>query len=300
MKAVQFREYGDPDVLEVVEASEPHAQDGEIRIRVRAAGVNGIDWKIRAGYMQEHMPLALPAVTGIDASGIVDEVGDGVTDLDIGDAVFGSGSATFAEYAVLRSWVRKPHSLSFTEAAGFPVPVETAIRILDQVGVQPGQTLLISGAAGGVGSAAVQIATDRGITVIGTAGPNNQDYLASLGATPTTYGPGLLDRVRELAPQGVDAALDVAGSGIIPELIELCGDPVKIVSIADFTASDHGAQVSATPSDPSAAFTQAARLSEQGRLTIPVQQTYDLAHAADAHAVSAAGHVTGRLVVTVS
>jgi NADPH:quinone reductase-like Zn-dependent oxidoreductase len=300
MKAAQYREFGGPEVLEVVEVSEPHAASGQVRIKVHAAGVNGIDWKLRAGYLQQQMPLALPAGTGRDASGIVDEIGDGVSDVEIGDAVFGSGSATYAEYAVLESWARKPDSLSFEEAAGLPVPAETAIRIIDQIGVQPGQTLLISGAAGGVGSAAIQIAKDRGIEVIGTASPGNQDYLTSLGATPTTYGPGLIDRVRELAPGGIDAALDVAGSGVIPELIELTGDPSKVVSIADFTAPDYGAQVSVTPADQAAAFTEAARLAEQGRLFIPVQQTYTLDHAADAHTASAEGHVTGRLIVTLS
>ena len=151
-----------------------------------------------------------------------------------------------------------------------------------------------------VGSAAVQIAKDRGITVIGTAGRGNQDYLTALGATPTTYGPGLVDRVRELAPHGIDAALDVAGSGVIPELIELTADPTKVVSIADFAAPDYGAQVSAAPGDYTAALTEAARLAEQGRLSIPVQQTYPLDNVAEAHAASAEGHVRGRLIVTIT
>jgi NADPH:quinone reductase-like Zn-dependent oxidoreductase len=300
MKAVQFTTFGGPEVLQVVEVDEPHAGDGQVRIKVRAAGVNGIDWKIRAGHLQEQMPLDLPAGTGMDASGIVDEVGDGARGVEVGDAVFGSGTATLAEYAVLDSWARKPASLSFEEAAGFPVPVETAIRIIDQVGVQPGQILLISGATGGVGSAAVQIAKDRGIKVIGTASEKNQDYLASLGAAPTTYGRGLIDRVRTLAPAGVDAALDIAGSGVIPELVELTGDPAKVVSIADFTAPEHGAQVSAEPGDHAAAFAEAARLAEQGVLTLPVQQIYPFDQTAEAHIASADGHVTGRLIVTVS
>ena len=300
MKAVQFAQYGGPEVLAVVDVDEPHAEAGQVRIVVKAAGVNAIDGKIRAGYMQEMIPLTLPAGTGIDASGVVDEVGTGVTDVAVGDAVFGSGSATFAEHAVLTSWAAKPAELSFAEAAGYPVPVETAIRILDQVGVEPGQTLLVSGAAGGVGSAVVQVARARGITVIGTASEANQAYLRSLGAVATTYGDGLVDRVRELAPNGIDAALDIAGSGVIAELIELTGQPAKVLSIADFSAPELGAQVSSTTTNAPAAFAEAARLFSAGALTLPVDQTFTLDTAGDAQAASAAGHVAGRLVVTVS
>lgn len=299
MKAAQYEEYGDPDVLKLVELGEPHAGSGEIRIAVRAAGVNGIDWKIRAGYMREMMPVSLPAGSGFDAAGIVDEVGDGVTDIAIGDAVFGTGSNTYAEHAVLANWALKPDGLSFEEAAGYPVAVETAQRILDVVGVEADQTVLISGAAGGVGSAAVQFARARGATVIGTASQANQRYLEDLGATPTTYGEGLVERVRALAPDGVDAALDLAGSGVIPELIELTGDPSKVVSIADFTAGDHGAQVSATPVNRSAAFAEAARHFEAGRLHIPVASTFTLDEAATAHRASQAGHIAGRTVIVI-
>jgi len=184
MKAVQFAEYGGPEVLQVVEIDEPHAGQGQVRIAVRAVGVNGLDWKIRDGFMREQMPLSLPSGSGVDAAGVVDEVGAGVSDVAVGDAVFGSGSATLAEYAVLSSWAKKPAGLSFEEAAGYPIPVETAIRILDQVGVQPGDTLLVSGAAGGVGSAVLQIARQRGINVIATASERNQDSSARSARSP--------------------------------------------------------------------------------------------------------------------
>ncbi len=300
MKAVRFSEYGGPEVLEVVEVEEPRAGAAEVRIEVRAAGVNGIDWKLRAGYMREQLPLSLPAGTGMDAAGVVDEVGETVSDVEVGTAVFGTGRATLAEYAVLTSWAAIPEGLSFAEAAGYPIPVETAIRILDQVGVRSGETLLISGAAGGVGSAVVQMARDRGITVIGTASDRNQDYLRSLGATPTTYGDGLADRVRDLAPDGVDAALDIAGSGIIPELIELTGEPSKVLSIADFSAPEHGAQISSQNTNPSAAFREAARLFSEGAFHLPVESTFALSDAADAQAASQAGHAAGRFIVAVS
>jgi len=300
MKAIQFAEYGGPEVLELVDVEEPHAGPSQVRIAVRAAGVNGIDWKIRSGFMKDQTPIPLPSGTGVDAAGVVDEVGAGVTGVAVGDAVFGSGSATLAEYAVLANWAVKPDGLSFEEAAGFPVPVETSIRILDLVGVLAGQTLLVSGASGGVGSATVQIARDRGITVIGTASERNHEYLRSLGAVPTTYGDGLVERVGALAPDGIDAALDIAGSGVIPELIELTGDPSKVLSIADFSAPSHGAQVSSSGPNAGAAFAQAARMFTAGKLSIPVEKTFPLDAAARAQAESAAGHAAGRIVVTVA
>ncbi len=300
MKAVQFAKYGGPDVLQLVEVDEPHAGQGQVRIKVRAAGVNGLDWKIREGYMREAMPLTLPAGTGMEAAGVVDEVGEGVTEVEVGDAVFGYGSATLAEVAVLSSWAKKPAELPFEEAAGYPAAVETALRILAQVGVQLGETLLVSGASGGVGSAVVQFARERGIKVIGTASERNHDYLQKLGAVPTTYGPGLLERVRALAPDGVDAALDIAGSGVIPELIELTGEPAKVLSIADFSAPEYGAQVSDTFSNAADAFAEAARLFSEGAFQLPVEKTFPLEQAGEAQAENAAGHTVGKLVVTVS
>jgi NADPH:quinone reductase-like Zn-dependent oxidoreductase len=299
MKATQYEDYGDPDVLKLVEVDEPHAGPGEIRIAVRAVGVNAMDWKIRAGHLREMMPLSLPAGVGLDAAGIVDEVGAGVDGAAVGDAVFGTGTNTYAERAVLTDWARKPDGLSFTEAAGYPVAVAAAQRILDLVGVTAGQTVLISGAAGGVGSAAVQFALARDARVIATASEANQGYLKDLGATPTTYGDGLVERVRDLAPGGVDAALDIAGSGVIPELIELTGDASKVLSIADFTAGDHGAQVSSGGGDRSAALAEAARLFDAGQLRIPVANTFTLDQATAAHELSQAGHVAGRTVIVI-
>jgi NADPH:quinone reductase-like Zn-dependent oxidoreductase len=200
---------------------------------------------------------------------------------------------------VLSSWAAKPDGLSFEEASGYPIPVETAIRILDQVGARRGETLLVSGASGGVGSAVVQFARQRGIEVIGTAGERNQDYLRSLGAVPTTYDAGLVDRVRSLAPEGIDAALDIAGSGVVPELIELTGDPSKVLSIADFSAPEHGAQVSTNAANTAGALAEAARLFDEGAFRIPVEKTFPLAEAAEAQRASEAGHVAGKFVVTV-
>ncbi len=295
---MQFAEYGGPEVLETVYVDEPHAGPGEIRISVRAAGVNGLDWKIRAGLVKEFMPVTFPSGTGLDAAGVVDEVGPEVTDVRVGDAVFGSGSATVAQYAVLKDWTTKPTGLSFLEAAGYPIPVETALRILDQMDVRRGQTLLVSGASGGVGSAVLQFARARAVTVIGTASPANQSYLRSLGAAATPYGNGLRDRVRALAPDGVDAAFDLAGSGIIPELIELTGNPRKVLSIADFSATRHGAQFSGTGNQARAAYAEARRLFEAGGLSLRVERVFAFTAAAEAQRVNAAGHAAGRVVIT--
>ncbi|MEU9080607.1 NADP-dependent oxidoreductase [Kitasatospora sp. NPDC048538] len=297
MRKVNFAEFGGPDVLRLVDAEEPHPGPGRIRIAVRAAGVNPVDWRIREGQALKAHPIALPSGVGLDAAGVVDEVGAGVEGVAVGDRVFGEGSSTYAEFAVLSAWARMPDGLGFAEAAGYPSVVETALRVLREVGVRPGQTLLVSGAAGGVGSAVLQIARDRGIAVIGTAGAANQDYLRSLGATATTYGGGWVERVRRLGR--VDAALDLAGSGVIRELVELTGDPRRVVSIADLGAPEHGVRFSGTAGSVPAALAEAVRLIARGALHIPVEKSYPLADAAAAHVDSQAGHTRGRRVLIV-
>ncbi len=226
MRAVTFDEYGDPHVLHVAEVPEPHAGPDQVRIKVKAASVNPVDWKIRAGYLAQMMPVDFPAIPGRDAAGVVDEIGEGVTGVDIDAEVFGSAlGGSNAEYAVLVGWGRKPAVWSFAEAAGAGVASSTSVRSLDQLGVQAGQTSLIEGAAGGVGSVAAQIALGRGLKVIGTASESNHEFLRSLGVIPTTYGEGLADRVAALAPNGIDYVIDMVGSGSIAQLVTLVADP---------------------------------------------------------------------------
>lgn len=292
-----FAEFGGPEVLQLVETDEPHAGPDQVRIAVRAAGVNPVDWRIREGQILGAHPLRLPSGVGLDAAGVIDELGEGVTGFEVGDPVFGEGADTYAEFAVLSAWAHMPEGLSFEEAAGYPSVVETAIRIIGQVGVRPGETLLVSGASGGVGSAVLQIARERGVAVIGTAAVANQDYLRSLGALATTYGDGWVERVRELGR--VDAALDLAGSGVIGELVELVGDPHRVVSIADLEAPDFGVRFSGEAGNVQAALVEAADLIARGRLHIPVDTSYTLAEAARAHIDSQAGHTRGRRVIAV-
>lgn len=297
MRAVQYERFGGPEVLEIADVEEPHPAAGQVRIRVHAAGVNAVDWKRREGLLAGGKPLAAPAGVGLDAAGTVDELGDGVTGVAVGDRVFGSGPSTFAEHAVLTDWALMPHHLSFEEAAATPVPIDTAVRALAAVGAEEGDTIVISGAAGGVGTAAIQLARARGLIVIGTASAANQDYLEALGAIPTTYDDGWVDRVREIAVAEVDVALDAAGAGVIPQLIELTGDPAKVVSIADFSATELGAQVTSGGGDTRAALEEAAQLFEDGRLRMIVERTFPLDETPEAQRLSKLGHGRGRTVI---
>jgi NADPH:quinone reductase-like Zn-dependent oxidoreductase len=208
-----------------------------------------------------------------------------------------------AELALLADYAPVPLSLGFAEAAGLPVAVETAVRTLDLLGVGAGTTVLINGAAGGVGTAATQIARSRDARVIGTASPNNHDYLRALGAEPTTYGEGLVERVREIAPGGVDVALDTAGGGALPALVELTGNPERVVAIADYQgAQETGARFSGGIGTARAlhALRNIAGLIEAGQFSLPVAQTFPLEQIAEAHRVSETGHVRGKLILVLA
>ncbi|MFP5283354.1 MAG: NADP-dependent oxidoreductase, partial [Actinomycetes bacterium] len=258
---------------------------------------NPIDWKIRRGYLAGGKELAGPVGLGSDAAGVVDEVGEGVTDTAVGDEVFGLGSQTQAEYAVLRTWVAKPASVDWAVAAGAGVAGETAVRVLDLLGLGTGSTVLIDGASGGVGAIAVQVAVARGATVVGTASDRNHGYLSSVGALPVSYGPGLVERVRAAAPAGLDGVFDVVGKTPVEDLLALAPEPGQVVSIANFGAASTGIRATGGgEGEPRDALAEVGRLLAEGRLVIETRR-YPFAEAAQAHAESEAGHVRGKLVL---
>jgi NADPH:quinone reductase-like Zn-dependent oxidoreductase len=298
MRALVFTEYGGPEVLRWADADEPHAGPGKVRIAVRAASVNPIDWKTFGGMMSGGKPLSGTGRLGHDAAGVVDEVGEGVTGVGVGDEVFGNGRHTQAEYAVLGAWAAKPASVDWAVAAAAGVAGETTERALRLLGAREGDTIFVDGGAGGVGAVAVQIAVARGLRVVASAGEANQDYLRELGATPVPYGEGVADRVRAAAGGPVDEVFDVAGKTPIGELVGLVAEPSRVLSIANFSAGEAGAQVTGGGADsrPAQAFAEVADLLAQGRLVIPVQ-TFPFERAAEAYRISQGGHVRGKLVL---
>ncbi|HEX7306869.1 NADP-dependent oxidoreductase [Lentzea sp.] len=309
MRAVLFSEYGPPGVLRVADVPRPHAGPGEIRVVVRASGVSPGEVRVRSGALRDAFPAAFPFRTGYDAAGVVDEVGEGVSGVEVGDEVFGATAVAHrgsnADHVVFAVWAPKPAAWSWEEAAGATGGVETGFRVLDRLGVSEGHTVLVNGAAGGTGSIGVQLAVARGARVIGTASAGNHDFLRSLGAEPTTYGPGLADRVHALAPSGVDAVYDCAG-GPLPDLVAIAGDASRVVTVADLNAAAHGVHMShttagieASPPDPQAlhGLPIAAALAAQGRLRIPLAGVFDLTDVASAHALSETGHARGKIVL---
>jgi NADPH:quinone reductase-like Zn-dependent oxidoreductase len=301
MQAVVFEEFGGPEVLRTQDVAEPHAGPGEVRVAVRAAGVNPMDFKIRNGWVQAFMPVTFPATPGIEVAGVVDEVGEGAG-FAVGDEVVGwATTGSYAEHAVVGNVVPKPAGVSWEQAVGLPIAGETAQRVLDELGLKAGETLLLHGAAGGVGSIGVQLAKAAGATVIGTASPANHDFLRAIGAIPVAYGEGLLDRVREAAPQGIDAVFDTAGQGGLEESIELRGGTDRIITIADMQAGALGVAMSmgsaATPEEIGAGLSKQLQAAADGNLKVRVAETFALADAAKAQELSESGHAQGKVVV---
>src|SRR5919198_1969702 len=298
MRALQFRAYGGPEVLEWRDAPDRHAGPGQVRIAVRAASVNPIDWKTTSGALSRGEPMVGTGYLGNDAAGVVDEVGEGVTGIAVGDEVFGRGRNAQAEYALLDSWAAKPPSIDWAVAAAAGVAGETAERGLRLLDVKAGDTIFVDGGAGGVGAVAVQMAVARGARVIASSSEANHDYLREIGATPVLYGDGVADRVRTAAGGQVDAVFDVAGRTRIEDLISLTSEPSHVLSIANFTAGQAGARVTGgdVDSQPMQALAQVVELLVQNKIVIKVQ-TFPFDRAAEAYRISQAGHLRGKLVL---
>ncbi len=305
MFAMGFTEYGGTEVLRTLDVPEPEPGPGEVRVRVKAVGVNPIDWKLRSGAMAGFRPVQFPYVPGIELAGVVDRVGEGVPDLRAGDEVLGPAVAAYAELAIARAEqvLAKPEQVPWELAAALPVASETAYRMLAHVSPAAGQTVLVHGAAGGVGSVATAFAVADGVRVVGTAGEVNHDYLRSLGAVPVTYGEGWPERVRAAAPEGVDAVLDTAGRGVIEESVALAGGPDRVVTIADPGAQRLGVKFSSGLTEPRSyhreGIGRALELIAQDRLPLPIWRAYPLVEAPLAHRASEEGHLRGKIVLIV-
>jgi NADPH:quinone reductase len=305
--------FGGPEVLAVIETPVSSPGAGEVLISVRAAGTNPIDYKLYSGVMGRD-PARLPMRLGFEAAGVVTEVADGAVGpggpVRIGDEVVAyritgayAGDVTVPASSVLP----KPATLSFEEASGMMLTGVTAAHALAVIGpVGSGQTVLIHGASGGVGLMAVQLAVDGGARVIGTASQSGHRLLREFGAEPVTYGAGLEERVRALAPAGVDAAVDcVGGDEALDTSLALVADPGRIVTVvASRRAFDAGIKVigGAPGADPgtqirAAARLELARLASEGKLRVVVAATYPLADAAAAHQALATGHTRGKIIL---
>lgn len=297
MRALQYAAYGGPEVLEWTEAPDPHPGPQQIRIAVRAASVNPIDWKTFGGSPGGE-PMVGTGYLGHDAAGVVDEVGEGVTGVAVGDEVLGRGRHAQAEYAVLDSWAAKPASVDWAVAAAAGVSGETGERGLRRLDVKAGDTLFVDGGAGGVGAVVVQMALARGARVIASASAANHDYLREIGAIPVLYGEGVSERVRAAADGPVDAVFDVAGKTPVEDLISLAPQASQVLSIANFAAGESGAQVTGGGADsqPMQALAEVAELLAGNKLVIKVQ-TFPFDRAAEAYRISQGGHVRGKLVL---
>jgi len=303
MKAVRFDEYGGVDVLKVVDVPVPEPGPGQVLVRVKAAGINPGEAKIRDGLLHERWPAAFPEGEGSDLAGIVERLGPDVTAVAAGDEVIGwvDTRSGHAEYAVVEAehLTPKPASLPWEIAGALPVVGFTAWAAVRAVALKPGDTLVVSGAAGGVGSLAVQLARREEATVVGLAGPANHAWLTKHGVIPVSYGDGVADRIREAAPT-TDAFIDTYGGDYIElALDELGVDPARIDTIARFDAAGkYGVKAEGNAVGASAAtLGELAGLVAAGELEVPIAATYPLTQVRDAFAELAKGHTRGKIVL---
>lgn len=303
MKAVAFSTIGPPDVLHVMEFEDPQAGNGQIRVKIKAAGVQPADCGIRgSGWAPPNVTLRMPQILGNEFAGTIDQVGEGVRGFEVGEDVIGwSLLACYAEYVVVDAdqVVRKPDSMPWEEAGVLTASGQTAHTALQALGIGEGDTVLIHAAAGGVGSFAVQLARAWGARVIGTASERNHDYLRSLGAVPVVYGPGLVDRVKAAAPEGVSASLDAAGEEALLASLELVGDRSRIGTIVAFDRVEELGVLAIRSQRSKDRLAELVQLYEQGKLQIHVFRAFSLSEAAEAHRTVESGHVRGKVVLRI-
>jgi len=300
MRAAVFDRFGPPDVLHIAELPDPDPGPGEVRVHVRAAGVQPFDVAVRNGRMPQ-LPVRFPQTIGQEYSGVVDRIGEGVSGLRVGDEVLGStmlnGNASLL-CVRQENVVGKPAELDFPTAAGLVAAGQTATGALGELRVGPGDVLLVHAAAGSVGTVAVQLARLAGATVIGTASPGNHDYLRQLGAIPVAYGDGLVGAVRAVAERPVTVALDAAGGAAIAQSVELGIARERIGTIVDDkAAAEYGTRVVRAGRDP-ARLAEVAALAARGVLRMPIR-AYPLAEVAEAHAAVETRHGRGKVVLIV-
>lgn len=303
-KAYVFTRNGGPEVEALVDRDTPAPGPGELLVAVRAAGVNPVDWKLRTGYTRPgSAPQSFPTVFGSEAAGVVEATGPGVEGFAVGDEVFGNPvTGGYAEHTLLPVAVtaHKPASLPFTDAAVLPVAAATAYDGVRQLRLDPGAVLLVTGAGGGVGSAAVQLARHAGAQVIGVASAAKKEFVESLGAVHVESGAGLADRVRAAAPGGIDAVFDLAGGDTLRAAASLLADPAALISAGDkpLVAELGGAPVERART--AAVLDAVAALVVSGALRTHVTRTHPLTAASEALRAVEDGHALGKTVIEVT
>ncbi|WP_461024482.1 NADP-dependent oxidoreductase [Thalassiella azotivora] len=306
MRAMTYDRYGGPEVLELTEQPVPKVGPGEVLVRVRSASVNPVDWKLMAGGLDALMDVRFPVVPGWDVAGVVEQVGIDTPEWSPGDEVIAYArkdyvhGGTFAEFVTVpvRALAPKPYTATWDEAAGLPLAGLTAYQLLTRLDTDRGDTVLVHGASGGVGSLGVQIARQLGARVIGTASPRHHDRLRALGAEPVEYGDDLAGRVRELAPGGVSVVADFVG-GVVDVTTSVLAKGGRHASIADPGVLEAGGQwMWVRPSAED--LTRLSQMVHAEHLRVPVERTFALEELADAFRLSQEGHVAGKLAVRVS
>jgi len=302
VKAVRFAEYGDVDVLNVVDVPVPEPRAGQLLVQVRAAGINPGEAKIRQGLLHSRWPATFPSGQGSDLAGIVAQAGPGVTAFAAGDEVIGftDNRASQAEYVLVEAehLTPRPAEVPWPVAGSLYVAGCTAYATVRAVGLSPGDHVAVSGTAGGVGSIAVQLARLAGATVIGLASPANHDWLTGHGVIPVSYGAGVADRVSEAAGH-VDAFIDTVGADYVQLALRLGVEPARIDTIVNFGAvQEHGVKAAGNAAAASASvLAELAGLISAGKLEVPIAATFPLDAVRDAYRLLAQGHTRGKIVL---